>query len=131
MSKNFEFSGENGYTTYVAPYVYLWEKEKKRVEEEQKKKEEDALAVYNSTESRASRIRLERDKRIESCDWIINRHRDQIETGVPTTIAKEEYVAYLQYRQALRDLPSKEGFPWLGGGNDDTVCPWPIQPEVA
>ena len=29
------------------------------------------------------------------------------------------------YRQALRDLPSQEGAPWDGGGEE---TPWPVMP---
>ena len=33
------------------------------------------------------------------------------------------------YRKALRDMPTLEGFPWNGGGEDDLECPWPEKPE--
>ena len=40
-------------------------------------------------------------------------------------ISKE---AVKMYRQALRDLPSQEGAPWDGGGEE---TPWPLMPELA
>lgn len=129
-SANSEFSGEKGYNAYVSHYVDLWEAEKARVDAAEKKSEEEALAVYNSAEARAERLRLARDKKLYCCDWIINRHRDQVEAGTVTSLTKEQYVSWFQYRQSLRDLPNQVGFPWLGGGEDDVTCPWPIEPTT-
>ena len=36
-----------------------------------------------------------------------------------------QYNELIIYRQELRNLPSKEGFPWDGGGE---LTPWPIKP---
>ncbi len=74
----------------------------------------------------ASRLRTERDTRITSCDWVITRHRDELDEGGGTTLSVEEYAAWLVYRKALRDLPSADGFPWDGGGEE---TPWPTEPE--
>ena len=38
-------------------------------------------------------------------------------------ISPEKKEAVIAYRQALRDLPSKEGAPWDGGGD---ATPWPV-----
>jgi hypothetical protein len=40
-----------------------------------------------------------------STDWIVIRHRDEVELGVQTTITQEEYTELLKYRKYLRDLP--------------------------
>lgn len=77
----------------------------------------------------AAQLRGERDTRITACDWVITRHRDEIDQtdqGEGTTLSADEYAAWLAYRKALRDLPSVEGFPWDGGGEE---TPWPVEPE--
>lgn len=43
-------------------------------------------------------------------------------------LASERKVALTLYRQALRDLPAKEGAPWDGGGE---ATPWPVLPAHA
>ena len=73
-----------------------------------------------------SRIRAERDRRLEESTWIVERHRDQLASGEETTLTDVEYQDWLSYRQALRDLPQQEGFPW--NGPDDPACPWPVEP---
>ena len=73
-----------------------------------------------------SRIRAERDRRLEESTWIVERHRDQLANGRETTLTDVEYQDWLSYRQALRDLPQQEGFPW--DGSDDPACPWPVEP---
>ena len=39
-------------------------------------------------------------------DWLVIRHRDELDLGVATTITNEEYLKLLNYRKYLRDLPS-------------------------
>ncbi|MFR7889337.1 MAG: tail fiber assembly protein [Bilophila wadsworthia] len=116
------------YAGDVAPFVALWEAEKARLEEEAAAAEAARLAEYNSEPARAARVRTERDRRLSDCAWIVERHRDQLENGEPTTLTDGQYQAWLGYRQALRDLPQQPGFPWLGGDADDTDCPWPTAP---
>lgn len=74
----------------------------------------------------SSRIREERDRRLEESTWIIERHRDQLASGEATTLTEGQYQAWLGYRQALRDIPQQLGFPW--NGPDDPACPWPVEP---
>ena len=118
------------YAEDVAPFVGLWEAEKARREEEAAAAEAARLAEYKSEPARAARVRTERDRRLSDCAWIVERHRDQLENGEATTLTEDEYQAWLGYRQALRDLPQQPGFPWLGGGADDTQCPWPTAPSL-
>ena len=73
-----------------------------------------------------SRIRSERDRRLEESAWIVERHRDQLASGGETTLTDEQYQAWLGYRQTLRDIPQQPGFPW--NGPDDPDCPWPVEP---
>lgn len=83
-----------------------------------------------TTEELADSVRTERDARITACDWVIMRHRDELDDGEETTLSADEYAAWLAYRRALRDLPDAEGFPWSGGGADDEDCPWPNVPSA-
>jgi hypothetical protein len=48
-------------------------------------------------------MRDARDSALTRCDWVITR---AFEEGTPVP------ANYLAYRQALRDLPSQEGFPY-------------------
>ena len=115
------------YEADVAPFVALWEAEKARLDEEAAAAEAARIAEYNSPEARAARVRAERDRRLASCTWIIERHRDQLDNGEATTLSEEQYQAWQTYRQALRDLPQQPGFPWEGP--DDPACPWPVKPQ--
>ena len=117
------------YEADVAPFVALWEAEKARLDEEAAAAEAARIAEYNSPEARAARVRAERDRRLASCTWIIERHRDQLDNGEATTLSEEQYQAWQTYRQALRDLPQQPGFPWEGP--DDPACPWPDEPVFA
>lgn len=78
-----------------------------------------------TTDELAASLRTERGQRITACDWIVTRHRDELDKGINTTLGAESYEAWLDYRAALRDLPSLGGFPWDGGGED---TPWPKEP---
>ena len=111
------------YAEDVAPFVELWEAEKARIEEEAAAAEASRLAEYNSEPARAARIRAERDRRLDATTWLVERHKEQTAGNIETSITGEDYAALLTYRQALRDLPQQEGFPWEGP--DDPKCPWP------
>ena len=111
------------YAEDVAPFVSLWEAEKAQLAEEAAAAEAARLAEYNSEESRAARIRAERDRRLDATTWLVERHKEQTAGNIETSITGEDYAALLTYRQALRDLPQQEGFPWEGP--DDPKCPWP------
>jgi hypothetical protein len=45
-----------------------------------------------------------RNEKLFSTDWMVIRHRDQIDVGVATTLTNTQYQNLLIYRQALRDL---------------------------
>lgn len=76
-----------------------WEKQEK--DEEWKKNE----------------FRIERNERLKSNDWLVSRHKEQVEAGIETAITAEEYSELLTYRQALRDATTDFEFPekpaWL------------------
>lgn len=62
-------------------------------------------------------VRVLRDLKFGETSFLVERHREELELGVPTTLSPSEYQDVLQYRQELRDLPSQEGFPH--------ECQWP------
>ncbi|NNA50220.1 phage tail assembly chaperone [Pseudomonas lactis] len=59
----------------------------------------------------ADNERLWRDREISSTEWLVARHRDEIDMAKVPTIAIERFVDLLDYRQLLRDWPSSVGFP--------------------
>jgi len=71
-------------------------------------------------EQLSTEARNKRDALLLDSQWLVQRHRDQLDTGIETTLTVDEYVALLQYRQDLRDIPGQIGFP--------TVINWPIAP---
>ena len=66
-------------------------------------------------------LRIERDKRLTDCDWIITMHKE-LGTNIPA--------AWKTYRQALRDLPASAS-PSLDsyGDLDLTSVTWPTEPS--
>jgi hypothetical protein len=52
-----------------------------------------------------------RDGELAEQVWLRDRHRDQIELGVETTLTAEQFTELLAYMQALRDWPQSEAFP--------------------
>ena len=106
------------YEDEVAPYVALWQAEAARREKAAAEAEAARLAEYNSEPARFARLRAERDRRIAATDYLIM-------PDYPLT--EDSRTAVQIYRQALRDLPTKEGAPWDGGGE---ATPWPAMPAV-
>ncbi|MGR3893567.1 phage tail assembly chaperone [Pseudomonas sp. 1176_21] len=52
-----------------------------------------------------------RDDQVNSTEWLVNRHRDEQDMQLTTTLQAEQFAELLQYRQALRDWPQSELFP--------------------
>ena len=109
------------YNTFVAPYVEAFNNYVA-------KQKEDHEHLINSVEYKAESIRNRRDWLLNDCQWIVDRQRDQISAGIPTMLNDEEFQAWLDYRQNLRDITAKEGFPWNGA--EDSNVPWPKEPTV-
>ncbi|WP_421170991.1 tail fiber assembly protein [Aeromonas dhakensis] len=55
--------------------------------------------------------RSQRDSALNSTDWVVQRHQDQLAVGVETTLTEHEYNALQEYRQALRLWPEQAGWP--------------------
>ncbi|VVO02974.1 hypothetical protein PS834_02815 [Pseudomonas fluorescens] len=70
-----------------------------------------APALLPTTEELAEKERRWRDQVITTSEWIVTRHRDEVDMGQETQITPEQFSELLRYRQALRDWPTAEGFP--------------------
>lgn len=68
-------------------------------------------------------LRSERNTRLNSVLWMVERHSQEKELNIKTTLTDEQYITLLQYIQNLRELPQLEGSPW-DGGKEET--PWPV-----
>lgn len=118
------------YETHVAPFVSLWEAEKSLRDKKSAEAEVARLTEYNSLEARADRIRSERNRRLDATTWLVERHKEQTAGNIETSLTGKDYAGLLTYRQALRDLPQQQGFPWSGDINAPDV-PWPIMPTFS
>lgn len=101
------------YKKEVLPFIKAFQSEYPRKEQEELEAQEAAEREYNSEDSRFSRLRAERDKRIAATDYLLS---------ADYPISQEKLEAVKAYRQALRDLPSQDGAPWDGGAEQ---TPWP------
>lgn len=54
-------------------------------------------------EGTLEQLTLRRNQLLADSDWLMLRHRDQIDSGMPTTLTQEQFEETLVYRQALRD----------------------------
>lgn len=64
-----------------------------------------------TTEQRTGDLLQRRDAALQQTDWLVSRHRDEIELGGPTTLTAETYRALQSWRQALRSISDAAGFP--------------------
>ncbi len=64
-----------------------------------------------SQEVLAANERVWRDGQLAATDGVVSRHRDEVESGLPTTLAAEQYTALQVYRQQLRNWPQGAEFP--------------------
>lgn len=65
--------------------------------------------------------RIWRDAQLNATEWLVSRHRDEIDLQRETTLTTEQYQKLLAYRQQLRDWPQADQFPVIGNR--------PIRPE--
>lgn len=59
----------------------------------------------------AEKERAWRDVELSSRLWLRDRHRDEQDMQIETTLTAEQFGELLSYLQALRDWPSAEAFP--------------------
>ncbi|PRP71747.1 hypothetical protein BUE93_04900 [Chromobacterium amazonense] len=85
--------------------------------------QEEAARPPEPTEAeRAAQARAERDQRLAATEWLVQRHRDEIDLGRETTLSGVQFAELMVYRQALRDVPLQADFP----GQVD----WPPAPDL-
>lgn len=93
-----ELVGDKWYTKYVLGPVF--------------ENDDDRLAYEAERDlAQADAVRNDRDNRLAACDWRVIK---SLEAGTAQDFD------WAVYRQALRDLPSQQGFPW------NVV--WPVSP---
>jgi len=57
-------------------------------------------------------VHTDRDALVSVGDWLVQRHRDQVDAGMPAVLTAAQDSARLTYRQALHDITLQEGFPF-------------------
>ncbi|NWE16998.1 phage tail assembly chaperone [Pseudomonas yamanorum] len=72
--------------------------------------QEHVAPVISDAEVQANE-RMWRDSEIQRISWVRDRHRDQLDMGLKTTLSAEQFKELLKYTQALRDWPQAESFP--------------------
>lgn len=71
----------------------------------------DPVPLPLTLEERAAAERAYRDKELAGVAWLRDRHRDQLEIEVETTLTAEQFKELLLYMQTLRDWPQSPDFP--------------------
>lgn len=74
------------------------------------------LTNPDTIDERFQMLRNARDAKVAATDFM---------QTLDYPLDEEKRAVLAQYRQALRDLPAKEGAPWDGGGE---LTPWPAAP---
>ena len=62
-------------------------------------------------EEKENFIRNKRNNLINSVLWQVERHKQEKELNINTTLTNEEYLNLLKYIQTLRDITAQDGFP--------------------
>lgn len=52
-----------------------------------------------------------RDEALDRIKWLRDRHRDELDMGLPTTLETAQFTELLGYMQALREWPQSPEFP--------------------
>ena len=86
---------------------------------------EDATAAEQEAAYKAQKdaefaksARQSRDTLLAECDWVVAK---AVEQNAQDNLGIQIPVVWLNYRQALRDIPQQIGFP--------TTIAWPVKPE--
>jgi hypothetical protein len=72
-----------------------------------------AAPLGATVEEQKSAERIWRDLQLSITDGVVSRHRDEVESGLSTTLTAEQYTALQQYRQQLREWPENGEFPLI------------------
>jgi hypothetical protein len=92
------------YTKYVLGPIFT-------DNEEATAQEQEAAYKARKDAEQAANVRQDRNRRLADCDWT------QLDDSPGT-----QKLEWATYRQALRDLPTQDGFPW--------TIDWPTPPEA-
>lgn len=68
-----------------------------------------------------------RDVHLSPTDGIISRHRDELESGGPTTLTPAQYSELQEYRRLLRNWPQQTEFPLA---NHRPTSPSWLEPQL-
>ncbi|WP_421196630.1 phage tail assembly chaperone [Aeromonas enteropelogenes] len=71
----------------------------------------DGKVVKVKPQPPESWYRENRDIELSKTEWIVSRHRDEMEAGTEATLSTEKYTELQSYRQKLRDWPAQPGWP--------------------
>lgn len=125
----------HGIDPSAVPYIHPLRVERPRYDSELEQLEQQPVALEGSEYVQryeivplpeptrqyvfAQRVRAERDRRLRASDPAVLPDYPH-----PDDASKQ---VWLDYRQALRDLTERDGFPWTGPDGPDT--PWPEIPK--
>ena len=109
---NYLFALERKYPTMVPEFIGECDDDAELIDGFLKVLDEAEVAQEQQAEadSQSHRVRVNSTLRLQASDWTQGKD-----------IANEVSTAWATYRQALRDVPSQEGFPWN--------VTWPETPE--
>lgn len=65
-------------------------------------------AITLSQDAAATAERQWRAAVLVESDWLVTRHRDELDAGVQTSLSNKQFAKLLAHRQALRDWPGAD-----------------------
>lgn len=69
------------------------------------------LQKTKNNELKCNYLRELRNVELDGLSWLVERHKEEVELGIDTTLSSEEYQKILRYKQYLRDIPQDSNFP--------------------
>lgn len=69
------------------------------------------LQKTKNNELKCNYLRELRNVELDGLSWLVERHKEEVELGIDTTLLSEEYQKILRYKQYLRDIPQDSNFP--------------------
>ena len=75
---------------------------------------EAKITVDQQLEEKQKELRQLRDSALAATDWLVARHRDEVESGWTTSLNAKQYTELMNYRQQLRDYTTHNNWVHLG-----------------
>ena len=72
------------------------------------------ITVDQQLEEKQKELRQIRDSALSATDWLVARHRDEVESGWTTSLTPIQYNELMNYRQQLRDYTTHRNWESLG-----------------